>query len=349
MNLEYFFDPLNVENYQNAEETLGANVIFNNYDVEVLSQVDVVIFGLPSKYDTLGLCNNLREYLYQLYCHFDNIKIVDLGNLKSGNSDEDFRAAIVEVVSVIREKIIIALHTNVILEEEILKAVKDPSFVDVDAFVNNAAEYSCHEIKSVNVGCQKYLNSAKDIDVCSDNDVDIFRLGEVRDSIEIVEPPLRDADIVRISSESVRLADAPGQNPLLVNGFYADEICRIARYAGISDKVSAYLNAIMLPLYNIQTVVLCSQVVWHVLDGIDSRQGDFPKSKINLCNKYIVYIEEFDLDLVFYESKKTGRWWFEINDNGSQKQYACSRDTYESACKNELPDQFLKQIKRTFR
>jgi formiminoglutamase len=44
--------------------------------------------------------------------------------------------------------------------------------------------------------------------------------------------------MLSVDISAVRQSDAPGNEHASPNGFYGEEICRICRYAGMSDKLS---------------------------------------------------------------------------------------------------------------
>lgn len=51
---------------------------------------------------------------------------------------------------------------------------------------------------------------------------------------------LRDADLISIDLNSIKSADSGNFISFQPNGFNGKEICSLARYAGISDKVSSF-------------------------------------------------------------------------------------------------------------
>ena len=72
-----------------------------------------------------------------------------------------------------------------------------------------------------------------------------YRLGQVSKDITIVEPVLRDANIVTIDLSSVKGAEVSLNQKCSPNGLDGKEICAIARYAGISNK--AYVITLHAP------------------------------------------------------------------------------------------------------
>ena len=56
----------------------------------------------------------------------------------------------------------------------------------------------------------------------------------------MAEPVFRDADIISLDLKSIKSSDSGNTTEFYPNGFDGREICTLARYAGISDKVSAF-------------------------------------------------------------------------------------------------------------
>ena len=82
----------------------------------------------------------------------------------------------------------------------------------------------------------------------------------------------------------------------------------MARYAGISDKVTSF--GIFNFNSNTNEVVLITQMLWYFIEGFCFRSNEYPFGTKEHYIKYIVLIE--DEELVFYKSNITGRWWIEI-------------------------------------
>jgi hypothetical protein len=77
--------------------------------------------------------------------------------------------------------------------------------------------------------------------------------------------------------------------------------------------------------------------------------NDQPKVKTRTFIKYTTTLKAGKHDLVFYKSKKSGRWWMEVTlppIKGSKKERThlvpCSYNDYLMAGKDELPDKWWK-------
>lgn len=202
-----------------------------------------------------------------------------------------------------------------------------------------------------NIGYQTYYNAQNEIDLIDSLFFEAYRLGEVSNDIQIVEPILRDADIVSVDLSSIKNGEAPANQNAEPNGFSGAEICAIARYAGISDKVTSFGIYEYNPKFDIKnsTAKLVSQIVWYFIEGVNYRANDYPFGLMDNYQKFIVPIE--DQILNFYKSNKSGRWWMEINitKNNKFKRHAlipCTYQDYISATQQEIPDRWLKTLKK---
>ena len=122
---------------------------------------------------------------------------------------------------------------------------------------------------------------------------------------------MRDAHIVSIDMKSVRSAELGEQLKYTPNGLDGKEICAIARYAGISNKVSSFgIYEYQNTARNDISAMLMAQMIWYFIEGVNCRVKDDDFQNSGNYQKYNVLIEEEEL--IFFKSVKTGRWWIEI-------------------------------------
>ena len=299
--------------------------------------------------------------------------MVDLGNLQQGNTIEDTYFALGNLLSYLIKKEIIPI---IIGGGQDLTYANYRAYDTLEQTVNIVAVDNTFDLGSIedeltsqsylskivmnkpnnlfnysNIGYQTYYNSQDEIDLLDSLFFDTYRLGEVANSIQVVEPLMRDADIVSIDLSSIKNADAPANNNATPNGFTGADICAIARYAGISDKVTSF----GIYEYNAkhdnksQTAQLISQMIWYFIEGVNYRAKDYPFGLKDNYQKFIVPIE--DQILNFHKSNKSGRWWMEINlnENNKFKRHAlipCTYQDYISATNQEIPDRWIKTLKK---
>ncbi len=340
-----------------------------------LKGVDIAIVGVEedrNTEDNFGSgedLHHIRRHLYQLFIGDWNRSIVDLGNIKKGELISDTHYAVKDIITTLLKKNIIPI---------IIGGGQDITFSNYKAYdkleqtVNLVAVDSMFDLGTLqdelssrsylskiimeepsnlfnysNIGYQTYLNSQEEINLIEKLNFDTFRLGEAK-NLEIVEPIFRDADIVSIDIGAVRQSDAPGNKNVSPNGFYGEEICAIARYAGISDKVTSFGIYEYNSVYdsNYQTAHLIAQMIWYFIEGVNSRAKDFPFITKENYQKFTVLLENDD-PINFYKSNKSGRWWMEINliKDNKYKRHAlipCTYQDYIETTEQLIPDRWFK-------
>ncbi|UPT68062.1 MAG: arginase family protein [Sphingobacteriales bacterium JAD_PAG50586_3] len=120
-----------------------------------------------------------------------------------------------------------------------------------------------HLFNFSNIGYQTYFVEQPQIELMQKMFFDVHRLGDVRAKPEECEPVMRNADIVSFDMSSIRSADARSISKPTPNGFYAEEACKVMRYAGLSEKLSC------IGIFELtdeedggQTTHLGAQMVW---------------------------------------------------------------------------------------
>ncbi len=313
----------------------------------------------------------IRTALYQLYG--SSIPWVDLGNIKAGHDIDDSYFALKTVCwELIKQDIIpiILGGSNDMAYGQYLAYTDYDKTIDLLAIDSrfdleareegfDAKNYlyriishqPTHLFNFINLGYQTYLVNPEEIRLIDKLFFDAIRLGEIRKDIEEAEPYLRAADMVSIDISAVRLSEAPANPMGSPNGFFAHELCQLARYAGLSDKLSSIGFYEFNPEFDRQgqTAALLAQAIWYFADGFMNRMQDLPRVKNKSFVKYTTTLKAGKHDLVFYKSKKSGRWWMEVTlppIKGSKKERThlvpCSYNDYLMAGKDELPDKWWK-------
>jgi hypothetical protein len=356
-----------------SSQHLSNKVVFHTQeDFPDISKVSIAIIGVPDHRDNnqdsreidLSL---IRLELYHLFPGNWSHTIADLGDILPGNSPEDTYFALQKVVSKLMKNKVIpiiiggsqdltyALYRGYDDLEQMVNLVSIDSKFDLskqegtalaDSYLSKIIiEEPNNLFNFCNVGYQTYYNSQEEIDLIEKLYFDAYRLGEVCNNIAVSEPVFRDADLVSLDLTSVKSSDSGNFTNFQPNGFNGKEICALARYAGISDKVSC------LGIFNHQgskqETALIAQVIWYFIEGIHYRSNEYPFGSKDNYIKYTVPNEEEDV--VFYKSDKTERWWIEIpffsNSNNKLKKNSllpCSHDDYLAACNQELPERWWK-------
>lgn len=356
-----------------SSQELGSKIVLHTQDLfPDISKITIAIVGVLEDRRNSNVINEVdlnavRKRLYSMFPGNWDASIADLGDIRAGNSVEDTYFALKKVTSrLIRNKVIpIVLGGSQDLTYALYRAYDDleqmVNMVAVDnkfdfGKENETVSANSYLTKIIidepnnlfnycNIGYQTYYNSQEEIDLIEKLFFDAYRLGEISNNIALAEPVFRDADLVSIDLNSVKSSESGNLVSFEPNGFNGKEICSLARYAGISDKVTC------LGIFNHNSTapesVIIAQMVWYFIEGYHYRSKEYPFGSRATYLKYIVPLEEEEL--VFYKSDKTDRWWIEIpfESNGHNKLkrntlLPCSYDEYLSACNQELPERWWK-------
>lgn len=345
-----------------------------------LDGVQVAILGVlenRNDVDYIGeefQLDEIRKSLYSLYPGSWDTLIADLGDINKGESVSDTYFALKETIEELVSKKIIPVilggtqdltYANYRAYDDIIPMV---NIVNVDckfdlgdstkpiksnSFVGKIILDEPYNLFSyANIGYQTYFNSQEEIDLMEKLYFETYRLGKIATDIKVVEPVLRDANIVSIDLKSVKGAEVSLKQKFSPNGLDGKEICAISRYSGISNKVSSFGIYEYKPSKDDEiTSMLIAQIIWYFIEGVNFRVKDDDFSDENSYQKYTILIESEEL--VFYKSIKTGRWWIEIpflsEINNKLKRHTllpCMHQDYLDACNNKVPDRWYKALQR---
>ncbi len=180
-----------------------------------------------------------------------------------------------------------------------------------------------------------------------EHEAEELRLGDLRRDISLTEPLLRNKEYIFIDMCSVRSSDYPDNPANSPNGLYAEEICQIARYAGLGLKLKrVYLWGVpSKSKHHSHSTQLTAEVLWHISEALAACKYEDPgnSSGEELFLRKIVSMGDDGQDIVFINSSYSGRWWMEIPEiKTSANQYVpCSYSDYLTACSGEVPIRWL--------
>ena len=317
----------------------------------------------------------IRDSFYKLFLGAWDIGIADLGDLNPGEEVSDTYYALGEISTYLIKKQIIpiviggghdltySMYRSYDKLEQTVNLVSVDSkfdFGNVDGSLDSSS-YLSHIILGQpnnlfnysNIGYQTYFNSKEEIDLMDQLFFDAIRLGDLSRDIGLVEPILRDADIVSMDISAIRGSDAMANNNISPNGLSGEDVCAISRYAGISDKVTSFGIFEYNHIFDNQnqTASLISQMIWYFIEGVSFRTDDYPFCTKENYYKYIIPMD--DEDLYFYKSDKSDRWWIDVpfpdGVNTELIRHAlipCSYDDYLRAADQDIPDRWWKAFRK---
>ncbi|KIX21913.1 arginase [Flavobacterium sp. 316] len=360
-----------------SSQTLGKKTLFHTEtNFPDIDNVNIAIICVNENRGR-GIDNNnsnnfdaFRRKFYSLFPGNWNVSLVDLGNVIAGETIEDtyflvktinedlLRKNILPIIIGGTQDLTYALYRAYDNLDQMVNLVAIDSKFDFEK--ENVYLYESYLTKIIveepnnlfnfsNIGYQTYYNSQEEIDLIEKLFFEAYRLGEVSNKIAIAEPVFRDADIVSIDMNAVQSSFSGKLQEFNSNGFDGKEICTLARYSGISDKVSSFGIFNFEP--NDSESLLVAQSVWYFIEGYCFRSKEYPFGSKEDYLKYIVLIDEDEL--IFFKSNKTERWWIEIpfldNVNNKLKRNTllpCTHDDYLLACEQEVPNRWWKAYRR---
>jgi len=368
-----YLEPVNLdllskdEGYRDTQ--LGKHIKANEGSLPDISHADMVLIGAGEcrggGYALNGhaAANAVRGALYSLYYWHTQVSIVDLGNVKLGQSIQDSYAALRTVISELllqNKKVVIMggshdlslaqyhAYTSI---PTLVNAVVVDAKIDLDLEARLPADHFLEELFTglpnhlnhyAHIGFQSYFMHPHMLETIDKLRFDCYRLGKVREDIEEMEPAIRDSHMMSFDISAIQNAQAPA-NLITPNGFNGEEACILMQYAGMSWKTSTIgLFGYQAELDNNGlTAIQMAQMIWYVIDGIQKGKKESPLSDAERFKEF--HIAFSDIETNFLQSKTTGRWWMQTHNN----QWApCSYKDYLVASNNEIPERWLRALER---
>jgi len=347
-----------------------------------LEGVKIALFGIHENrrsgvQDAVSDTNIIRNFLHELHELDTSILLADLGNIEQGHTIEDTDAAVKMVCEDLIKKNIIPLilggsqdltYANYAAYESLEQTINlvtldacldfggDPSSFTSRNYLNKIVLHQPNYLFNYsNIGHQRYLVDKSLLELMEKMYFDVYRLGEIATDIRNTEPLVRNADIVSFDISSIRFSDAPASEHVGPNGIYAEQACQIARYAGMSDKLTSfgiYEYRADLDQRGI-TANLIAQMIWCFIEGVTLRKGDYPIGSQEDYLKYIVNLSTEEHNLVFYKSPRSDRWWMDVPyPAGRKNKYErhhlvpCTYDEYQQATNDDMPDRWWRTYQK---
>lgn len=380
-DIAHFFAPVNPENFSSS---FPNSSLFNKSRIHNIEDgfpdLEGVHFAFFYVNEARGAItnkkcsnggHNVRHFLYNLYVGAFEPIWADLGNIEPGHSIEDTYFALAEACEFLLKKNIIPIiiggsqdltfgqfkgYQNL---EQTINMVAIDSMFDLGAPEDETNNHSylgkiiLHQPNFLfnfsNIGYQSYLVDPNALSMMTKLYFDTYRLGHFRNNIPETEPIIRHADMMSIDLNALKHCDSPAHSAANPNGFYAEEICQMMRYAGMNDKMSSLGIYEYNPELDVngKSAHLISQMIWCFMDGYYNRKNDFPSRAKQEYTRFHVFLQDNKYEINFYKSSKSDRWWMEVPYPTHQKLkferhtlIPCSYKDYEIACKDEIPDRW---------
>ncbi len=379
MDIRFYFDPVNFDTYRNSgplnwKYTIGGTIEKNTNTIKPgnLKNVQIAIIGVPFnnsslKQDYTTVPDKIRALLYPLAKTEGKIGIVDFGNLKPALSSKGNYQALRDIVDYLSELNIVTLVlggsqdlTTGICEvfihnplfsltviDSILDTKKGKEVFASENYLSRIFNSNPNLFQFNLLGFQshfvpdEYLSKTIGIN-------EHLRLGLIRENMNLTEPVFRNTDVVSLDMSVVKFVEAPGSTNGTTNGLRSEEVCQLAKYAGLSDRVKVFGIFEIDPekADDQSTMQLAAQIAWYFIDGVHYRNSD---SIINteICTLYQVQVNGVENPIEFLKNNITGQRWMKFeNIRKETLHFACSEKVYQQASENEIPALWMKYLQK---
>ena len=349
---------------------LAKHIVGYNTEIPDVAAIDIVLVGIGETRgagifsDDFKAADSIRRQLYQLYYwHFDTT-VADFGNIKTGATLKDSYAAIKTVLAELikmKKTVILLGGTHDITLAQFL-AYKELGMVVeatcIDACIdlrNESALRSENFLLEMltsdpsvishysHIVFQSYYIHPRMIETMDKLRFDCYRLGVAKENMEEMEPVLRNTSLLSFDISAIKHSDAPA-NKKSPNGFTGEEACMIARYAGMSSRLSSFGVYGYDPQNDVNelTAMQIAQMLWYFIDGKSRNKQEASFEDRNHFNEFNTVVAE--VATVFLQSRRTNRWWMQLPNN---KWIPCSYRDYQLTSQNEIPERWLREQERS--
>lgn len=373
-DFDSYLSPLNVAEL-NGDATyndrqVGRMVSVYEEEMPDLDDADLVLIGI-NEFRGNGFnaeqhsANAIRKKFYELHYWHPEIRIADIGNIKTGSSLKDTYSALSivlkEIIQLEKTAIIIGGSHDLTLPQyfayrdlnKIIDAVVIDATIDLrgeshlrsENFLMEMLTGEPNVVRHYNhIGFQSYFVHPGMLETMDKLRFDCFRVGKVKEELDEMEPVIRNADMVSFDIAAIKNSDAPASicSP---NGLTGEEACALARFAGMSPHLSSFgvygLDA--AKDHSGLSALQVAQMLWYFIDGRNRSKKESSPEDLHDFNQFHTAFTE--VDTVFLQNKKTGRWWMQLPD---KKLIACSYKDYLVASNNEIPERWLRAQERNY-
>ena len=381
MNIQSFFEP--VADFL-LEKPYTENTFFRQIHVygenfPDLKGIQIALVGIKEGRGTKKPesiergSTEIREKLYELKKGLVPYRVADLGDIISGETLNDTYQNLRQVGDFLMKQQILPIYFGGSHDLDYgqylsyQKMKKLISMVTVDSKVDmeesgpeddrHTQEIVLHQpnflFSYTHLAYQSFLVDPTLINVMEKLYFEHVRLGQMRERFHEIEPLVRDADLVSIDLSAIESADAPGAVDAQPFGLKAEDACQICWFAGMNEKLSSIGIYGYDPYFDDaknKTAKIAAVMIWYFIEGFYARKDSLSFKSADYI-KYTVSMDAKPSTLVFYKSKRSGKWWMEIpHSEGSRydrfSTVPCSYSDYQLAQKGEIPERWINaQIK----
>lgn len=371
-DLTDFLEPVNAAEINDDNEyndsQMGHVLRINEGSIPDLDGIDIVLVGVnefrgAAYLPELNSADEIRKQFYQLHYWHQNVQIADIGNIRKGATLKDTYHALKTVLKELLDlkKTVVILggsHDNTLAQyyaykesEELVEATVVDAIIDLNSdspsrnenFLMEMLTSEPNMIRHYNhIGFQSYFVHPHMLETIDKLRFDCFRVGYAREKPEEMEPVMRTSDMLSFDISAIKYSDSPASS-YSPNGFTGEDACNLMRYAGMSPQISTvgvYGYKASKDINSLSAMQI-SQMLWYFVDGKSKSKYEASLEERHHFNEFHTAFAE--VDTVFLQSKKTGRWWMQLPN---KKIIACSYKDYLNASNDEIPERWLRAQER---
>ena len=343
-------------------------VELKDYDIAILS-VDENRNSLKPKRSSVDY-EQIRYDFYSLNPGSWSSKIIDLGHITYGETVNDTFFLVKSVVSeLLKNKLVpLIIGGSQDIVYPIYRAFDGFQYMinvtNIDAKFDLGSaeeEFSNHSFVGkiivdepynlfnyANLGYLTFHNAQHEIDLMEKLFFEAYRYGEINKDVTIVEPVLRDSDLVTIDLSCLSSSTLADSAHFMPNGFNGMEMCTIARYSGMSNRVKCFHLGELDALSSTSTFNhLVVQMLWYFIEGFNLKLSEHISVENSNIISYKVPLNFKNDDyLEFLHSKRSNKWWIKASDNFLHNNnvhftfISCCEQDYKDACAGKIPQRW---------
>ena len=282
LSLRTISEPQTIGNALKIHSEKAGVPSFKNVRIAIVGVQETRSIGQP--HQRKQNLNGIRKALYSLYIGNWNNKIIDLGDIPIGDKEKDSHKVLHDIAKEMYQRNILLIAfggsqentlglCSVFNEFEVYYNLTSidykfdfggvGSLISPDSYMSKLiANRPNYMTNFCNLGYQSYMVAQDEIDLMERLYFESIRLGTLTSDLKVVEPLMRDSDIVSMDMTAVKSNELQG-GLTQVNGFTAQQFCALARYVGISDRVR-FVGLCNIPESSASTN-FTAQAVWYII------------------------------------------------------------------------------------
>ena len=368
-----FLNPVTIHNLNDdngyTDGQLAKHIAVYENELPDITDADIVLVGInetrgSGDFDAAeDAADCIRKQLYQLHYWHTDVSIADIGNIKTGATLNDSYAAVktvlAELLRINKTVVILGGSHDITLAQYFaykeLQQVVEATCIDANINLKGESPLRSENfllemltgepnlVKHYNhIGFQSYFVHPRMLETMDKLRFDCHRVGAAKENLDEMEPVLRNTHLLSFDISAIKYSDSPAsvESP---NGFSGEDACTLARFAGMSNNINSFGIYGYLPQQDINNLSAkqIAQMLWYFIDGKSRGKQESSIDNRHNFNEYHSFFTE--VETIFLQSKKTGRWWMQLPN---KKFIACSYNDYVNASQNQIPERWLRAQER---